>query len=123
MQRQQLRDGDSVSTRSTVLGAVKTGAQVLDSLPKSQEQLTALMSNSQGAVGILQATQAGNQIAANIAGQLLNLNAQLATYSQAHASYLMSINASADGARKRMEHVLDGWGQGYEGKMIEENPF
>ena len=111
------------ATRETILGAAKTGAQVLESLPQSQAQLTQLMSSSQGAVGILQATQAGNQIAGTVAGQLMNLNAQLATYSQAHTAYLMSVNSSAAAAKNRMEHVLDGWTDGYVGKPIKENPF
>ncbi len=111
------------ATRETMLGAAKTGAQVLESLPQTQAQLAQLMSSSQGAVGILQATQAGTQIAGTIAGQLINLNAQLATYSQAHTSYLMSINSSAEAARNRMDHVLDGWSSGYAGKPIKENPF
>jgi len=111
------------ATRDTMLGAAKTGAQVLENLPQTQADLEKLVSDSQGAVGILQATQAGNQVAATVAGQLMNLNAQLATYSQAHQSYLMALNSAAEASRNRMEHVLDGWKETYSGRPISENPF
>ena len=111
------------TTREMVLGASKTGAQVLQSLPSTQAQLDRLMSDSQGAVGILQATQAGNQIAGTISGNLISLNAQLATYTQAHTAYLMQMNGAAAAARNRMDHVLDGWAQPYQGNPLPENPF
>ena len=111
------------ATRETMLGAAKTGAQVLDSLPQTQAQLEKLMADSQGAAGILQATQAGNQIAGSVAGQLLSLNTQLAAYSQAHMSLLMEMNSSNAAARNRMDHVLDGWEKRYSGRAIAENPF
>lgn len=111
------------TTREMMLGASKTGAQVLQNLPTSQAQLEKLMSDSQGAVGILQATQAGNQISATISGNLMNLNAQMATYTQAHTSYLMEINSSSAASKNRMNHVLDGLDKRYQGKPISENPF
>lgn len=111
------------TTREMVLGASKTGAQVLQNLPSTQAQLEHLMSDSQGAVGILQATQAGNQIAGTISGNLINLNAQLATYTQAHTAFLMQMNGAASAAKNRMNHVLDGWGQPYQGNPLPENPF
>ena len=111
------------TTRDMILGASKTGAQVLQDLPSSQEQLEHLMSDSQGAVGILQATQAGNQIAATISGNLINLNAQLATYTQAHTAFLMEFNGAEAAAKNRMDHVLDGMDVPYTGKNLPENPF
>ena len=111
------------ATRESMLGAAKTGAQVLENLPQTQADLEKLISDSQGAVGILQATQAGNQVAGTVAGQLMTLNAQLASYSQVHLSYLMSLNTSAQASKNRMEHVLDSWSQSYSGKPINENPF
>lgn len=111
------------ATRESMLGAARTGAQVLENLPQTQADLEKLVSDSQGAVGILQATQAGNQVAATVAGQLMNLNAQLASYSQAHQSYLLALNTAAQASKNRMEHVLDGWNEPYTGKLINENPF
>ena len=111
------------TTREMMLGASQTGAQVLQNLPTTQAQLDRLLSDSQGAVGILQATQAGNQIAATVAGNLTNLNAQLATYTQAHTAFLMEINSAESAAKNRMNHVLDGWDQRYGGNALPENPF
>lgn len=110
-------------TREMMEGANKVGSQVLQTLPQTQAQLETLMSDSQGAVGILQATQAGNQIAGTISGNLMNLNAQLAAYTQAHTAFLMEINSSAAAAKNRMEHVLDDWGKPYSGRSLDENPF
>ena len=110
-------------SRDSIEGANKVQAQVMDSLPKTQSQLEELMSNSQGAIGILQATQAGNQIAGTISGNLLSLNTQLAALSQAHNSFLMEINSSAASARNRMDHVLDGWTDSRSERQIEENPY
>lgn len=111
------------NTREMMLGAAKTGAQVLEGLPQNQAQLQKLMSDSQSSVGILQATQAGNQIAGTIAGQLIGLNTQLAMYTQAYTAFLMEVNSSTAASKNRMEHVLDGWDKPYSGKLISENPF
>ena len=94
-------------SRQSVLGASLTGAKVLQDLPKTQAELESLMTNSQNAVGILQAAQSGNQIAGLIAGNLTNLNAQLAKYTQAHMSYLMRIQQDEAADQNRMDHVLD----------------
>jgi P-type conjugative transfer protein TrbJ len=61
------------------------------------------MSDSQGAVGILQAAQAGNQIAATVSGNLIQLNAQLATYTQAHTAYLMEVNSASVRRKKSIK--------------------
>ena len=111
------------ATRDTMRGAAKTGAAVLEALPQTELQLQSLMKASQGSVGILQATQAGNQIAGTVAGQLLNLNAQLATYSQAHMTYLMELNSASTASRNRMNHVMDGWNEQYVGQPEKDNPF
>lgn len=111
------------NTREVMLGAAKTGAQVLENLPQTQAQLDKLMSDSQGAVGMLQATQAGNQIAGTISGNLIQLNAQLATYMQAHTNFLMEQSSASAAARNRFDHVLEGWNTPSGGKAIPENPF
>ena len=100
-------------SRESILGASLTGAKVLENLPDTQAKLEELVQNSQDAVGILQATQAGNQIAAQIAGNLSNLNSQLAKYSEAHMSYLLQMEQEDAATRNRMDHVLDSL---YEGR-------
>jgi len=99
------------ASRENVLGASKTGAKVLEGLPKSQQQLEELVGQSQGAAGILQATQAGNQISANVAGNLQSLNAQLATYIQAHMSFMMQQQSTQSSVEARSKEALDGWGK------------
>jgi P-type conjugative transfer protein TrbJ len=98
-------------SRETVLGASKTGSKALENLPRSQEQLTELMSQSQGAAGILQAAQAGNQISGAIAGNLQTLVAQLATYSQAHMSFMMQQQAAQAASQARSRDAMKGWGE------------
>lgn len=98
-------------SRRMMLGAAKTGAQVLENLPQSEAHLEELMSSSQGAVGILQATQAGNQINAEIASNLINLSAMLGNYIQAHMSAMQHDNSQEaldmNWAKASKEAVLD----------------
>lgn len=95
------------ASRSMIEGASLTGAKVLENLPATQAQLDKLMVNSQSAVGMLQAAQAGNQIAGTISGNLINLSTQLATYSQAHMSYMQKINSREAAAQNRLNRMLD----------------
>ena len=96
-------------SRQMMLAASITGAKVLEDIPKTHERLDKLLVDSSNAVGILQAAQAGNQIAATVAGNITNLSAQLASYTQAHSSFLMQINAGAAAGKNRLDHVLDGY--------------
>jgi P-type conjugative transfer protein TrbJ len=105
-------------SRETVLGASKTGAKVLENLPKSQEQLEELVGQSQGAAGILQAAQAGNQIAANVAGNMQTLNAQIATYTQAMMTYLMEQQQAKVASEVRSKEALEGWGERKTSKKV-----
>lgn len=110
-------------TRQMMLGVAKTGAQVLKNLPKRKKQVEKLMADSQGAVGILQATQASTQINATISANLMELNAQLASYTQAHTAFLMELNGSVSAAKNRMNYVMEDWAKPYPGSPIKENPF
>lgn len=105
-------------SRETVLGASKTGAKVLENLPKSQAQLEELVGQSQGAAGILQAAQAGNQISANVAGNLQTLNTQIATYTQAMMAYMMEQQQAKASVEARSKEALDGWGERKAGKKV-----
>ena len=92
-------------SREMIKGASLTGAKVLEALPQTQAQLDRLVADSQGAVGILQAAQAGNQIAATISGNMMNISAQLATYSQAHMSHLQKLNGEEAIKQNRLKNV------------------
>jgi P-type conjugative transfer protein TrbJ len=94
-------------SRSMIEGAALTGAKVLENLPATKAQLDKLIVNSQSSVGILQASQAGNQIAATISGNLMNLSTQLATYSQAHMSYLQKHNSKEAANQNRLNRMLE----------------
>ncbi len=63
--------------------AAKTGAYILESLPETNERVATLVSDSQAAVGNLQVSQAGNQLTAVVAEQLVKLNSLMAEYTQA----------------------------------------
>ena len=60
-------------------------SQIVQGMPADQAQLNAVIANSQSAVGILQATQAGNQLTALLAKQLLATQTLLATEGRAQA--------------------------------------
>ncbi len=110
-------------TRNMIRGSLKTSADVLDKLPATEAELAKLMNKSQAAVGILQAAQSGNQIAASIAAQLMSLNAQLGSYVQAHTAQLMEWNGAQTATKNRMDHVLDDWAAPYTPNPVEDNPF
>lgn len=93
--------------RDMMRGALKTGAQILSSLPSSQEQIDKLVVDSQDAIGILQAAQASNQLTAEVGGQLIKLNSMLATWVQADASSRAQSNAERAALENRMRHVLE----------------
>ena len=98
------------STREMIQGAVSAGAHVIDALPTTQGQIESLTQASQGSVGILQATQAGNQIAATIATQLANLNTQTAAATQATSAFHMATLQKEAAAEKAQQDALKDWG-------------
>ncbi|MGK9235752.1 P-type conjugative transfer protein TrbJ [Inquilinus limosus] len=65
--------------------ALTIGAGVVNELPATQAETTTLVDASQGAVGVLQATQAGNQLLAVQTKQLADLTALLAAQGRAQA--------------------------------------
>ena len=97
--------------RNTVSGAAKTGAKVLDSLPANQDQLDTLLNQSQGAEGILQSAQAGNQIAGLMVDQLQSLNAQLAQYNQVNLNEVMVQQSHRELSAERDSKAMDGFGE------------
>lgn len=71
-----------VVTASTRQAAISNAA-TLDSLPNDAERLNKLVDQSNASTGALQAQQAGNQINAELAGQMMALRQQLALQAQA----------------------------------------
>ena len=70
---------------STFQHTMEVQSQTVQNLPGDQAQMDALIGQSQGAVGILQATQAGNQLLALQAKQLAATQALLASQARAQA--------------------------------------
>lgn len=70
-------------SRATTKRALETSARVLSGLPDTEGELTELMGRSSGAVGVLQAVQAGTEINAQVAKELMKMNAQMGTFFQA----------------------------------------
>jgi P-type conjugative transfer protein TrbJ len=70
---------------STFQHTMEVQSQIVQNLSGDQAQMDALVGQSQGAVGILQATQAGNQLLALQAKQLAATQALLASQARAQA--------------------------------------
>lgn len=110
-------------SRDMMRGAAKTGAMVLENLPRTQSQLDSLMRSSDNAIGNLAALQAGNQITATVSSNLISLNALIANYSQAHISHLQKINTQEAATSNRMEHVLRGIDEPPSSGKVGRRPF
>lgn len=111
------------NNRTTLQGAVTTGAALLQQLPQNQADITTLVNSSQGAQGALQALQSGNQLSAQIAGQLMNLNTQMGTYQQAQMAYLLERNAEKVASQRRLQDVMKDWNTPVTAPPIPANPF
>ena len=93
----------------SVTDSLKTGAQTLRSLPAAQQNLNGLVGQSDTAAGALQAMQAGNQISAEVAAQLVQMNAQMALYQNAHLEYLATIKSEEAMAQRRKADLTADW--------------
>ncbi len=110
-------------SRQMMLGAARTGAKVLENLPKTESQLDELLVKSENAVGNLSAAQAGNQITATISSNIMNLNALMANYAQAHMSHLQKLNTEQAAVENRLQHVLRGIDDAPTAAKVNRNPF
>lgn len=98
--------------------ALTLGAGAVQNLPGTQAQTSSLLSSSQSSVGILQATQAGNQLVAVQTRQLADLTALLAAQSRAEALEAAR-KAEAEGqAREQLRRFLSK-GQGYQAQNVQ----
>lgn len=93
-------------------------AGVVGTLSSTQGQAGALVDQSQGAVGALQATQAGNQLLALQSKQLADLTALLAAQGRADALEQARQAESAAEAKERLRRFL-GTGQGYQPQAVQ----
>jgi P-type conjugative transfer protein TrbJ len=86
--------------------AMRVQAGVVGNIETNRAQMSALVGQSQGAVGALQATQAGNQLLALQAQQLADLTAVIAANGRAHALTDAERAAAAEQGRVQRERFL-----------------
>lgn len=101
--RAQARWDDSVAGFQ---GALQVQAGVVDGLEGAEVELTRLVEASQGAVGALQASQAGNQLLALQASQLADLSALLAAQGRAQALEAADRASARADARVRFSRFM-----------------
>src|SRR3546814_2493461 len=111
---QQLVAGARERWQNTVGGlqdAMRVQAGVVGNIDGQRFEMSALIGQSQGATGALQATQAGNQLLALQAQQLADLTALLAANGRAEAlSAAEQAAAAAQGREQRRRLLTTGSG-------------
>lgn len=93
--------------------ALRIQAGVVAGMPGSRTETQALVGASQGATGIVQATQAGNQLLALQSQQLSDLTAMMAAQGRANALEQAERAASRDQAQEQFRRFMDRQ-QGYQ---------
>lgn len=88
--------------------SLKAGAVAVGNIEGTQQQMTKLVDASQSAVGVLQATQAGNQLLAVQAKQLSDLTAMLAAEGRANALEQARQAAAQEQAREQLSRFMTG---------------
>jgi len=102
--------------QTTVAGlqdAMRVQAGVVGNIDSNRTQMSALVNQSQGAVGALQATQAGNQLLALQAQQLSDLTAVVAANGRAEALRQAEAATAAEQGRIQRQRFLTP-GTGYQ---------
>lgn len=98
--------------------ALNVQAGVVTGMPAAQAETRALVTASQGATGIVQATQAGNQLLALQSQQLADLAAMMAAQGRATALEQAERAASHDQAQEQFRRFMDRK-QGYQAQPVE----
>jgi P-type conjugative transfer protein TrbJ len=113
---QQLVGGARERWQNTVGGlqdAMRVQAGVVGNIDTNRTQMSALVGQSQGATGALQATQAGNQLLALQAQQLADLTAVVAANGRAQSLTEAERAAAAEQGREQRRRFLTP-GSGYQ---------
>jgi len=95
--------------QNTVAGlqdAMRVQAGVIGNIDTNRSQMSALVGQSQSAVGALQATQAGNQLLALQAQQLADLTAVVAANGRAEALHQAEAATAAEQGRIQRQRFL-----------------
>jgi P-type conjugative transfer protein TrbJ len=101
------------NTVGSLQDAMKVQAGVVGNIDTNRAQMSALVGQSQGATGALQATQAGNQLLALQAQQLADLTAVVAANGRAQALQSAEQAAAAEQGREQRRRFLTP-GTGYQ---------
>jgi P-type conjugative transfer protein TrbJ len=92
---------------------MRVQAGVVGNIDTNRSEMSALVGQSQGATGALQATQAGNQLLALQAQQLADLTAVVAANGRAQALQSAEQATAADQGREQRRRFLT-QGSGYQ---------
>jgi P-type conjugative transfer protein TrbJ len=98
--------------------ALKVQAGVVGNLDSTRSEMSALIGQSQGATGALQAAQAGNQLLALQAKQLADLTAVVAAQGRAQSLESARQAANQEQAREQLRRFLGGNGNTYEPQPV-----
>jgi P-type conjugative transfer protein TrbJ len=98
--------------------ALRVQASVVQQLETSRAETSGLVSSSQSAVGILQASQAGNQLIALQTRQLVDLTALIAAQSRAQSLEGARMTANQEQARVQLNQFLT-TRQGYQPQTVQ----
>jgi P-type conjugative transfer protein TrbJ len=118
---QQLLTDAQTRWRNALAGyhdALRVQAGVVQGLDTTRAEISPLVSSSQSAVGILQATQAGNQLIALQTRQLVDLTALIAAQSRAQSLDGARATANAEQARVQLDRFLSA-GRGYQAQTVQ----
>ncbi|HVR58428.1 MAG TPA: P-type conjugative transfer protein TrbJ [Pseudolabrys sp.] len=97
---------------------MRVQATVVGNLDSNRTQMSALVNASQGAMGALQASQAGNQLLALQAQQLADLTATVAAQGRAQSLDLAQRTAAQDQGREQLRRFLT-QSQGYQPTTVQ----
>jgi len=98
--------------------ALRVQAGVVQALDTSRAETNGLISSSQSAVGILQASQAGNQLMALQTRQLVDLTALIAAQSRAQSLEGARLTANHEQARVQLNQFLNA-SRGYQPQAVQ----
>ncbi len=98
--------------------ALRVQAGVVQALETSRAETNGLVSSSQSAAGILQASQAGNQLIALQTRQLVDLTALIAAQSRAQSLDGARLAANQEQARAQLDQFLSA-GRGYQAQTVQ----
>ena len=117
---QQLIAGARERWQNTVGGlqdAMRVQASVVGNIDTNRTQMSALIGQSQGATGALQASQAGNQLLGLQAQQLADLTAAVAAQGRAQNLETAQRTAAQDQGREQLRRFLTP-GRGYQPSIV-----